>query len=378
MDVRARLLELLAPLAPGDEILPGIRLRDASEEVGPRLLFDVDGASVAVEVSPAGATARAPARTSRLAFSYVAPDGRGHPRGEELCRTVARYATENEGAFFSNVERSHEEESATDARVREVRVDRLLEERSHDGRTFHTLSPYVGCLIGCRYCYAQSHVSLARRLTRRIEVPWGSYVDVRVNAAEVLASELARGDVRIVKFCPVVSDPYQAVEQRYGLTRACLEAIARSPRSPAVLVLTRSSLILRDAPLIGQLGAHAGVSISTADDDVRARFEPRAAPIAERLSVLRSLREAGARTMAVVQPLLPGSVEALADAIATHCDSASVDTLRGVEGAADDFGDPRYRHAASDAWQREQADRLVELLRAKGVALWRELPADVA
>ena len=117
---------------------------------------------------------------------------------------------------------------------REVRVTRLLEESHHEGRVFHTLSPYVGCLIGCRYCYAQSHVVLARRLARRIEAPWGSYVDVRVNAADVLAAELARGDVRIVKFCPIVSDPYQGVERRYGLTRACLETIAHANRRPAV------------------------------------------------------------------------------------------------------------------------------------------------
>lgn len=378
MDVRARLLELLAPVTPGDEILPGIRLRDASDEVGPRLVFEVDGAHIAVEVAGALANARAPVRTGRLSFSYVAQGGGEHARGEELCRAVARRASENEAAVFAAIDREAAEESASDARVREVRVARLLEERRHEGRTFHTLSPYVGCLIGCRYCYAQSHVVLARRLARRIEVPWGSYVDVRVNAAEVLASELARGNVHIVKFCPVVSDPYQAVEHRYGLTRACLETIARSDPRPQVLVLTRSALIARDAALLGELRAHAGVSIATVDDDVRARFEPRAASVTERLSALRALRQAGARTMAVVQPLLPGPVEALADAIAEHCDSASIDTLRGVEGAAGDFADPRHRHAATDAWQRAQADRLADLLRSRGVALWRELPPVVA
>ena len=331
-----------------------------------------------MEVAPAEAHARAPARTGRLSFSYVARGGRDHARGEELCRAVARHATENEATVFANIERELAAESGSDTRVREVRVTRLLEETHHGGRVFHTLSPYVGCLIGCRYCYAQSHVVLARRLARRIEAPWGSYVDVRINAAEVLATELARGDVRIVKFCPVVSDPYQAVELRYGVTRACLETIARASRRPAVLVLTRSASIERDAAVLGELRAHAGVSISTADDEVRASFEPRAASIGERLSALRALRAAGAKTMAVVQPLLPGSVEALAEAIATHCDSASIDTLRGVEGAAEDFADPRYRHAAADEWQREQAGRLAELLRARGVALWRELPADLA
>ena len=55
--------------------------------------------------------------------------------------------------------------------------------------------------------------------------------------------------------------------------------------------------------------------------------------------------------------------------------SVRVDVLHGVEGAAADFADPRYAAAAEGAWQRERAARLVEGLRARGVALWTgELP----
>ncbi|HEX8794603.1 MAG TPA: radical SAM protein [Polyangiaceae bacterium] len=375
--LHTKLLDLVAPVSPGDELVPGVRLVGASEEAGPRLQLVIDGEPLAIEISPAESSARAFVQTPRLRFAYVASGPAGRARGPEACRAVAERAKRNEEAVLAALEQESAAGATADPRIREVRVDRLLEGAWHEGRTFHTLSPYVGCLVGCRFCYAQSHVALSRQLARRRAVPWGSYVDVRVNAAEVLATELQTIDVRTIKLCPVVSDPYQAVESRYGVTHACLEAIARAARRPAVLVLTRTSLVARDAAILGELRAYVGVSLPTVDDEVRAHFEPRAATIAERLAVLRTLRAAGATTMAVVQPLLPGPVEALADAIAAHCGSASIGVLEGVEGAADDFADPRFRHARKDAWQLEHAQRLREMLLARGVTVWRELPPEL-
>lgn len=379
MSLRRKLLSLLAPLSPGDEVLPGVRLVDASEESGPRLQLVVGSEPLAIEIAPATAPTRAFVCTRKLRFAYVAMGPEGRARGPEVCREVARRAGANEDRVFSDLEsRADAAAEPTEPRIREVRVERLLESAWHEGTSFHTLSPYVGCLVGCRFCYAQSHIALSRGLERRRLVPWGSYVDVRINAAEVLASELGSLPVRAIKFCPVVSDPYQAVEARYGLTRACLEIIAGSPRRPSVLVLTRSVLVERDASILGALRAHVGVSLPTVDDEVRQHFEPRAASVPERLGILRTLRAAGANTMAVVQPLLPGSVDALAEAIAAHCSSASIGVLDGIEGAADEFADPRFRHAVDDGWQLEQAQRLRALLLGRGVAVWRELPPELA
>jgi len=374
MSLRSKLLDLVAPLSPQQPILPGVRFVGASEEAGPRLHFDVDGEPLAIEVAPADARVRAFVSTPRLLFAYVASGPAARARGPEVCRAVARRARVNEQAVLASLERESSGAQTADPRIREVRVDRLLEDAWHEGRRFHTLSPYVGCLVGCRYCYAQSHVALTRQLERRRPAPWGSYVDVRVNAAEVLAAELEAIDVRTIKLCPVVSDPYQAVESRYGVTRACLEAIARASHPVAVVVLTRAALIERDAAILGAIGAHAGVSLPTVDDEVRAHFEPRAASVAERLAALAALRAAGAKTMAVVQPLLPGSIEALADAVAVHCTSASIGVLDGVQGAAADFADPRFAHAGDGAWQAAQAERLRDLLGRRGVAVWQELP----
>lgn len=106
-------------------------------------------------------------------------------------------------------------------------------------------------------------------------------------------------------------------------------------------------------------------------------LEPRAASIDERLDTLRTLRAAGVHTFAVVQPMLPGDVHALADAIAASCDAASLDVLRGEEGATADFDDTRYTFSRDARWQSERLDALRDALLARGVALFDdELPSD--
>ena len=381
MELRAHLLELLAPLRPGEDLTPGARLLGVSTEVGFWLSFALPGGGVSVEVAPIG-EGRFAARTARFAISYRAEGGRNpiDPRlGLALCRAVAERVAGNEERVAASLAARASEAPAAASRVREVRVERVLEAAGHGAERFFKLSPYAGCLIGCRYCYAQTPMSVLRRLEMLPEVPWGSYVDVRVNAAEVLAGELAELAPRPIKFCPILSDPYQAVEARYALSRACLTAIGAAQAVWPVLVLTRSKLVTRDADLLASLrGAWVGASIPTVDDDTRRHFEPRAASIPERFEALATLRKAGARTFAVVQPLLPGSIEALADALAGAVSSVSIDVLRGEEQSAADFDDPRYSAARTDAWQRARAEELVAALAQRGVPVWPgELPPEL-
>lgn len=383
MDLRAQLLELLSPWRPGDEPLPDVRLEDASTELGLRLRFRVAGERVWVDVTPIADVRRFAARSSAFAFGYRTEGGRNlvdPALGLALCKAIAERCTANEARVLAEL-RGGASEGEGDARVRELDVDSLLELAGPADDSFYTLSPYVGCVIGCKFCYAQQNVGALRRLLGRVEAPWGSYVDVRRNAPSVLARELAdpSREVRPIKFCPVVSDPYQAIERKARITRGCLDAIAAADRTWPTLLLTRSAAILDDRERIAALPrAWVGVSLPTADDEVRAHFEPRGATVAERLDVLRSFRALGVRTLAVVQPLLAGSLDAHADALAECADSVSIDVLRGVEGATAEFADPRYAETADDAWQLARAHALVDALQRRGVAVWRgELPPEL-
>lgn len=383
-DLEARLRQLVGGIGPGDELAPGLRLADVTTECGPRMTFETGGVRVHVEVARLAEGRRSAVQTRRLGLSYrfdeAVPEDRRR-LGLEVCRAVAAAAGPREdevlAALARDAEVSQEAGDEGGARVREVAVERLLE-RAEGGR-YYTVTPYVGCLIGCRFCYAQSHVAETRALLGLPPAPWGSYVDVRVNAPEVLAAELRRVPPAPIKFCAVVSDPYHAIERRYGLTRRLLMTLRDAPARAGVLVLTRSALVERDLDVLAAIpAAWAGISIPTVDDEVRRHFEPRASSVAARLAALAACKAAGVRTFAIVQPLLPGPIEALADALAERAGSVRVDVLHGVEGAAEQFAGPRWAEAADPRWQEERAAALCAALRERGVPLWSgELPPEL-
>lgn len=374
LDAQAALRRLLGGLAPGDELAPGLRLVDVRTECGPRLTLASERGELDVEVARLVPGRRSAARTRAFALSYRAGEGASDDlkaHGLAVCRALAERVARHEEGVLAELA-----DAAGAPRVREVRVTRLLE-RAAGGR-YYTVTPYVGCLIGCRFCYAQTHVAETRALLGLPAAPWGSYVDVRVNAPEVLAAELPALPPAPIKFCAVVSDPYHAVERRYALTRRML-GVLRDARA-GVLILTRSALIERDLDVLAAVpNLWAGVSLPTLDDAARRHFEPRAASVDERLHALSACRAAGLRTFAIVQPILPGPLDALADALAARVDSVRIDVLHGVEGAAEEFSDPAWAEAGDPAWQRARADALAAALRARGVALWPgELPPGLA
>jgi DNA repair photolyase len=181
------------------------------------------------------------------------------------------------------------------------------------------INPYVGCGHACQYCYAR----FIKKFTAHTE-PWGQFVDVRVNAAELLRKEITkkkRAGVWISGLC----DPYQPLEARYELTRQCLEIL--SFYNWPVSIQTRSALVLRDLDIIKNAeDFQAGFSITTADDSVRKIFEPNAPPIDERIMALEELHRNGIRTYAMIAPLLPGD-EGLIERLAGKVDHILVDRM---------------------------------------------------
>src|SRR5207244_587608 len=193
--LRAHLLQLLAPFHAGDEVVPGARLVGVLLEIGLGWRFRMEDGDVNVEVALAADAERFAARTPRLALSYRAITlGPARSRaGKALCEGLAPIVARNEDAVLAAIEReaaTEDEASRAGRRLREVQVDTALEPALDSPSAFFTITPYVGCVIGCRFCYAQAPIGHMRRLARAPIVPWGSYVDVRVNLPDVLAREL--------------------------------------------------------------------------------------------------------------------------------------------------------------------------------------------
>ena len=130
----------------------------------------------------------------------------------------------------------------------------------------YVINPYMGCQHGCSYCYAR----FMKRFTGHRE-PWGQFVDVKVNAPDLLKQDITKkkpGRVWVSGVC----DPYQPLEAKYKLTRQCLEILAQNDWP--VTIQTRSSLVLRDIDILKE-GRYfeVGLTVTTADDSMRTLFE---------------------------------------------------------------------------------------------------------
>ena len=141
---------------------------------------------------------------------------------------------------------------------------------------------------------------------------WGEFVDIKINAPELLADEIKKKKVGRV-WISGVCDPYQPVEKRYMLTRRCLEILVE--KGWPFTVQTKSTLILRDIEILKRANdAEVGFTITTADEKIRRIFEPGASPLRKRIEALAKLGLEGIKTFAMIAPILPG-VDGLVSAL---------------------------------------------------------------
>jgi DNA repair photolyase len=182
-------------------------------------------------------------------------------------------------------------------KVREILAKTILTKTAITSFDY-CINPYVGCGHGCRYCYA----SFMKRFTGHLE-PWGEFVDVKVNAPNILRKQLKKARPGTVSLS-TVTDPYQPLEKKYELTRGCLEALLDQQFS--VSILTRSPLCLRDIDLFKQFrNIDVGFSITTHDDNIKKIFEPHSPSIQSRIEALRTLRQEKIGTYVFIGPMLP-------------------------------------------------------------------------
>jgi len=239
--------------------------------------------------------------------------------------------------------------------IREIHAKTIL---SKSQVSDYAVNAYVGCQHACVYCYAK----FMKRFTGHQEA-WGAFVDVKVNAAELLAKEIAkkkRGRVWISGVC----DAYQPLERKYQLTRKCLEVLVRNEWP--VRVQTKSPLVLRDLDILKQGGdVEVGFTITTADERMRKIFEPGAPPVMKRIEALMVLHRAGIRTFVMIAPLLPGA-EGLPELLKDSADHALVDRLNYH------YADAVYKKygmqwAMKDSFFRQKGEELRQAFERNGI-----------
>ncbi len=225
----------------------------------------------------------------------------------------------------------------------------------------YVINPYLGCGHGCKYCYAVFMQKYARRFQGQ---PWGSFVEAKVNIAEVLRRELARKRQRGRALLSSVCDPYQPVEVRYRLTRQILTALR--DYGWGLDILTRSPLVVRDLDLLaGAPEVTVGFSIPTDAEAVRRVTEPQAPPIPARIAALKRLADAGISTWVFIAPMLPLNPARLVELIAPYADRVMLDPLNYRRQVQSLFHQQGWDYALTDAYAAATRTELIRLLGSK-------------
>ncbi|MFH1462479.1 MAG: radical SAM protein [bacterium] len=162
------------------------------------------------------------------------------------------------------------------------------------------INPYVGCGHSCVYCYAR----FIKRFTGHTE-EWGSFVDARINIAEVLRKQMKSAKYRGEQiYIGTVTDPYQPIEKKYKLTRSVLEVLI-DYKNP-VSILTKSDLVLRDIDLLkGMKNVDVNFTVTTLDEKWKKLVEPNSPTIKQRLRAMEKLNKEGIAVFAMMGPFWP-------------------------------------------------------------------------
>ena len=232
------------------------------------------------------------------------PGQRLRARGADTNR-AGRYEATDREAFDDGWDLPEEERLvATEVRLERPR-SALTFNRSPDLPFDRSINPYRGCEHGCIYCYARpthAYLNLSPGLdfeTRLIARP---------GIAEVLDAELRRPSYKVAPIAiGTNTDPYQPVERDHGLMRQVL-AVLSAFRHP-VWITTRGTTIERDIDLIAPMAADGlasvSISVTTLDESLARRMEPRAPAPRRRLQIIERLARAGIPVRIQVSPLIP-------------------------------------------------------------------------
>ena len=184
--------------------------------------------------------------------------------------------------------------------MEQIEAKRILQ-RKRDKSWFgssYNVNLYRGCPHGCIYCDSRSDC---------YHIPDFDRVTAKADALPLLRDELARKVRPAFISMGSMSDPYNPFEKELLLTRHALELI--DAYDCGVSVDTKSDLIVRDIDLYQSIQTHSPVickvTVTTADEELASKVEPRAPSPSRRLRAVEGLARAGIFCGVLLMPVLP-------------------------------------------------------------------------
>jgi len=273
----------------------------------------------------------------------------------------------------SREQRTAGREGSVVLQVREIQAKSILIKRKNIDSWFvsrYGMNLYRGCGHNCAYCDGRAE-------SYYVEGEFGRDVRVKINAPELLRRELDPARKRkplqggYFLLGGGVGDSYQSLEQRYRLTRRALELMAEFDHP--VHILTKSTLVLRDLDLIGEINrrrrAVVCFSISSVDEQISGIYEPGVPSPRQRLEAMKTLKANGIPCGLFLLPVIPFLTDGermLEDAVQAAVD-AGADYLL--------FGGMTLKHGRQsgyflDTLRRHRPDLLPAYLKTYGGDRW--------
>ena len=250
--------------------------------------------------------------------------------------------------------------------------------------TSHSAQPYRGCSFGNTLCGAGCYVQHNAYVTRgRL---WGSFLEVRENAAESYRSNVererrwarrSRGGFGV--FLSSSTEPFLPQEFRHRVTRKLLCAMLED--APDLLILqTHSHRVTEYLELYRELRERCDLRVHISIETDIERFPglpPHASSIERRFEAARTLSEAGIHTAITVSPLMPIREPERFFARVSSCASAVV-IDHFIQGDGTEDGSRTQRTALPAAMAAVNADSVGLAYRDRMVeTALRHLPGRV-
>ncbi len=158
---------------------------------------------------------------------------------------------------------------------------------------------YRGCSHGCIYCDSRSK---CYRMEHDFED-----VTVKQNAISLLEEELKRKRQKGMIHLGSMSDPYIPEEVNLKYTKKVLELVCKYQFG--ISLITKSDLILRDLDIIKKINqqtkAVIQMTLTTYDNNLCRKIEPKVAVTSRRVEVLKKMKELKIPTVVWFCPILP-------------------------------------------------------------------------
>jgi DNA repair photolyase len=182
-------------------------------------------------------------------------------------------------------------------KIAEVYCKNALSKSKISGMDY-ALNPYTGCEHACVHCYAD----FMKKYTNHKE-EWGDFVDVKINIVDRLRKQIKRTKPGTVMI-GTVTDAYQPLEEKYQLTRRCLEILADF--NFPIHIQTKSDLVTRDIDILKRMkNKEVGFTITCVDPKIEKMFEPKATELNKRFEALKKLKENDIPVFVFFGPILP-------------------------------------------------------------------------